>query len=344
MREPPEVSNESIEASIQASYDIVVTSLTFLPLGHDSSAWVYRAEAVGGAAYFLKLRRGAVCEPGLVVPRHLRDRGVAHVVAPLPTATGALWADLGEFVLILYPFIEARAGMDAGLTEDQWVAFGKAVKELHTTPLTPELRRLVGRETFAPKWGGATKSWEAASDLDERITAGSFAEPTERELAAFWRARSPEIRGLIARAEDLARRLRRAAPPPALCHADLHTGNVLVAVDDRLWIVDWDETVLAPKERDLMFVAGGGISRDLVGRREEELFFRGYGETAMDPLALAYYRHAWAVQDISDFGEQVFLRPELGTASKRAAAELFESLFDPGSIVALAHESAPAGG
>jgi Ser/Thr protein kinase RdoA (MazF antagonist) len=42
-----------------------------------------------------------------------------------------------------------------------------------------------------------------------------------------------------------------------LCHADLHTWNVLVDSVGDLWIADWDEAVLAPRERDLMFVVGG---------------------------------------------------------------------------------------
>jgi len=40
------------------------------------------------------------------------------------------------------------------------------------------------------------------------------------------------------------------------------------------------------------------LARPDIGPREEALFFRGYGATAIDPLALAYYRYAWAVGDI----------------------------------------------
>jgi spectinomycin phosphotransferase len=228
--------------------------------------------------------------------------------------------------------------MDVGLTEDQWAAFGEAVKRIHATPLEPDLVRLVGAAPFAPRWGGATRDWGDARDLADRVVAGSFAEPAARALAAFWRARAAEIRTLVDRAEDLGTRLARVARPPVLSHGDLHTGNVLLDGDGGLWVADWDETALAPKERDLMFVVGG-ISRDLVGPREEDLFFQGYGEAEIDPLALAYYRHAWAVQDIADFGEQVFSRPDLGAESKRAAAELFMSLFAPGQIVELAHEA-----
>ncbi len=143
---------------------------------------------------------------------------------------------------------------------------------------------------------------------------------------------------LLDRAEDLGRRLARAAPPFVLCHADIHTANVLLDADGRVWFVDWDEAVLAPRERDLMFVVGG-ISSTLVGPREEALFFRGYGATTVDPLSLAYYRYAWAVGDIGAFGEEVFFRPDLGPETKRAAADLFMGLFRPGEIVALAFAS-----
>ncbi len=273
-------------------------------------------------------------EPGLVVPSYLRDRGLSHVIAPLRTSLGALWTGLDGYALIVYPYIEGRTGMEVGLTEDQWVAFGTAVRQIHATPLAPDLTRLVGRESFKPRWGGALQDWEAVRRLDELVTTESFADPAQRELAVFWRVRSAQIRSLVGRAEDLARRLRRATLPPVLCHADLHTGNVLLDGQQHLWIVDWDETVLGAKERDLMFVVGG-ISSELVGPREEEWFFRGYGEVVINPLALAYYRHAWAVQDIADFGEQVFTRPDLGVETKRAAAELFTSLFEPGNIVDL---------
>ena len=51
--------------------------------------------------------------------------------------------------------------------------------------------------------------------------------------------------------------------PLVLCHADLHAWNVLLDTDRQLWLVDWDETILAPKERDLMFVVGG-IGNDVM--------------------------------------------------------------------------------
>ncbi|MDB5056881.1 MAG: aminoglycoside phosphotransferase [Chloroflexi bacterium] len=143
------------------------------------------------------------------------------------------------------------------------------------------------------------------------------------------------------RAEDLGRRLAGRALPFVLCHADIHIANVLLDAGGQVWIVDWDETMLAPKERDLMFVLGGGISRSWVGPRDEEVFLQGYGETAVDSQAIAYYRTAWAVSDIGEYGMQVVARPDLGAVSRRAALDTFKGLFQPGQIVVLAGEAAP---
>ena len=111
------------------------------------------------------------------------------------------------------------------------------------------------------------------------------------------------------RADRLGRQLAGEPFPRVLCHGDLHAWNVLVDADRHLWIVDWDEAVLAPRERDLFFVVGGGIGHGLVRPRDTDSFLRGYGEAGIDPRLLAYYRAAWAVQDIAAYGEEVLLCP-----------------------------------
>jgi len=93
--------------------------------------------------------------------------------------------------------------------------------------------------------------------------------------------------------------------------------------------------MLAPRERDLMFVIGG-IASSFVSPAQEKLFFVGYGSVAVDALALAFYRYAWATADIGAYGEQVFLREDLGPLDRREAVERFQGLFAPGGIVDIA--------
>jgi spectinomycin phosphotransferase len=331
MREPPvDLSDDTLAANLRTHYGLAVTTVTFLPLGHDSSAWVYRVQADDEASYFLKVRTSVTNAPSLLVPRYLQEHGVAHVLAPLPTATGALWAEVAGYALILYPFIAGTTGMAQGMTEAQWIAYGAILRQIHSMEITPGLAHPMRRETFVPAGAAMVR------EVDGHIGRRPCADPVGQHLSALWHERRHVIRTLVSRAEELGRQVARKAPPFVLCHADIHTDNVRVDAAGQIWIVDWDETVLAPKERDLMFVVGGGISRALVGRREEELFVQGYGATPLDPLALSYYRYAWAVSDIGEYGAQVVLRPDLGEVSRQAALAIFQSLFGPGEIVALA--------
>ena len=57
------------------------------------------------------------------------------------------------------------------------------------------------------------------------------------------------IERLVRRSEDLQRpdpgaRGDRLASRRVVCHADLHTNNVLVLADGGLAIIDWDEVML----------------------------------------------------------------------------------------------------
>jgi spectinomycin phosphotransferase len=258
------------------------------------------------------------------VARRLADDGLPHVVAPLPSKTGELTVEVGKLSLAVYPFIEGRTGVEAGLDERHWLALGKLARRLHATVFPPELSDRLAAETYRPA------ELDLVRKVDRAVSAGAAS-----EAATFWTGHRDEILALADRTEALGPQVEALSLPPVLCHADLHTWNVLIEADGGLWLVDWDEVILAPKERDLMFVVGG-IGAGLVEPHETEGFFEGYGDTSVDALALSYYRHAWAVQDVGLYGEQVFLTPTLGDEQRAHAARILRGLFDPGGIVQLA--------
>jgi len=330
MGEQAKLPNQALITTLRTHYGLSVSALTYLPIGADSESAVYRVEAADGALYFLKLRtRAGFSVKSLAVPRFLQDRGLSHILAPLSTLSGALWVDLGGYFLSLYPFIEGRTAVEAGLTEQDWHELGATLRQVHESPLPPDLRPVVPPESYVPSRRGVI------TELERLPAAGSFRDPIQRELAAFWQSRKDEIDLVVNRSDALAEQLRQASLPLVLCHADLHTWNVLVDAAAQFWLVDWDETVLAPKERDLMFVIGG-IGPGLVKPNETAFFLQGYGGPVIDPLALAYYRYAWAAQDIAAYAEEALLRDELRAETRRAALDGFKGLFEPGRIVSIA--------
>jgi spectinomycin phosphotransferase len=199
--------------------------------------------------------------------------------------------------------------------------------------LPPELMEIVPRETYVPSWRSVV------ADLEKVLSEPVLADPVQQEFAAFWKSRHEQIRTLMDRADALGRQIREASLPLVLCHADLHSRNVLLEGNDELWIIDWDETVLAPKERDLMFFVGG--IANLIEPHQTRFFLKGYGDAAIDPHALAYYRYARAVEDMGANAERILFTSDLTEESRRDALAGLMSLFEPGNIVELAFASDP---
>jgi spectinomycin phosphotransferase len=101
--------------------------------------------------------------------------------------------------------------------------------------------------------------------------------------------------------------------------------------------VDWDNPLLAPKERDLMFI-GGGIDQIWQSEREETIFYDGYGQTAINLSALAYYRYERIIEDLAVIGEQLLLSEE-GGADRERSYGWFTSNFEPGSTIEIAQKT-----
>lgn len=338
MLERPAISDDEICACIEDAYGIPVSDVAFLPIGYDATASVFRLTGPSGQDYFLKAKSVPVAPASLAVPHFLHQSGIDEIVAPLPSRSGALAVPFaGAFHAILYPFVEGRVGAQGGLSPAQWTQLGGVMGRVHADAPPPELRGQMRVEPFVPLKG------ERAWRLHREVVTAPPDDPISQALAVFWRGRAAEIEAILRRAEELGRLAQARNAPLVLCHADIHIHNVLVTPDGGLRVVDWDETILAPKERDLMFVVDGVAGGGGVRREEEEAFLRGYGPTEADPTILAFYRYEWVVQEIAEFGEQVFSRAE-GELTRQDGLRHFRALFAPGDVVsgAYAADRAPA--
>ena len=332
MLEKPDLPDERIIACLQDAYGVCVVQIAFLPLGADLNTAVYRVVDDDDTPYFLKLRSGIFDETSVALPKFLCDQGIAQIIAPLATESGSLWANVDAFKAILYPFVEGRNGYEADLSDRQWADLGKALKRIHIAILPPELIRRIQRETYAPQGREIVKTFLV------RIEDGTFGDPVAVELAAFLKSKHDEVFDLVRRAERLAQSLQAHPPEYILCHSDIHAGNILINRDGSLYIVDWDNPITAPKERDLMAVGGGLMGNWRPAQEEETLFYQGYGEAQTDPRALAYYRYERIIQDIAVYCEQLFLTPEGGEDRAQALRYLMSS-FLPNNTIEIAYRS-----
>jgi len=330
MLEKPDLPDERLIACLRDEYGLPISDIAFLPLGNDVNTAVYRV-ADDATPYFLKLRRGAFDEATVALPRLLSDRGIVQIIAPIATRAGQLWTRVDAFTVTLSPFVVGHNGFTVALSDRHWVDLGVALKGIHTAVVPQALSQHIPHETYSPYWRESVRAFQM------RAEDTAFDDPVAAQLAAFLRARRGEIVDLVWRAERLGNALRERSLEHVLCHADIHAGNVLIGANDALYIVDWDTLIFAPKEHDLMFV-GAGIGGVWNSPREEALFYRGYGQTAIDPMALAYYRYERIVQDIAAYCEALLLTDEGGADRAQGLRYLVDS-FLPGNEVEIADRS-----
>jgi len=327
----PDIADEVIISRLQEEYNLHVATLTFLPIGADLRTAVYRVLAEDGTIYFMKLRR-KFNDVIVRVPLFLKENGVQEIIVPYEAKSGQHWADFGEHKIILYPFIEGKDGFERELTDQHRRALGAALRKIHTASIPTELTESIRKETFSTEWRDDMKSYQA--QVEKKI----FTEPTAAKLVEFMKSKRSEITRLIERAEELALELQSKPEELVLCHTDLHGGNILISnTGDLLYIVDWDDPILAHKERDLMFI-GGGIDEIWKSEREEAMFYEGYGKTDINLSALAYYRYERVIEDLVVICEQILLTDE-GGADRERSYGWFTSNFQPGNTIEIADKT-----
>jgi spectinomycin phosphotransferase len=333
MLEKPDIQDETIIACLQADFELRIRQLAFLPLGGDLCSAVYRALAQDETVYFVKLRCSDFDEVSVALPKYLSDLGIAQIIPPLVSKTGRLWAGLASYHLILYPFIDGINGFEQELTEAQWAEFAAALQRIHATRLPPALSQKIPRESYSAEWRDRCR--EAIQRLDHE----TFTDPVTAGLADYLLPRRETVLDLLARAEQLARTLAANPPELVLCHSDIHPGNLFLETHGALYIVDWDYPMLAPKERDLMFIGGGQGYMNTTAQQEETLFYQNYDPSSIHPVAMAYYRCERNLVDLSVETSRIF--SSTGSDADRAfSLQVITWLFLPGGSVEMAYKSA----
>ncbi|MFC4807688.1 phosphotransferase enzyme family protein [Paenibacillus sp. GCM10023250] len=311
MRNSLEITEERLRTCLMEHYDVTAATIVFLPLGLDYSSAVYHVVSPQGAAYLLKLTSKPVYEPQYRIPRFLHDQGIAEVVAPLSTKRGSLWTRLADWTVAVYPYIDGDSSFD-GMSAGQWKQVGTIFARIHRIGLPPQGLGPIRRESF----DSAVYVWWIRT-LEDQLARWEGGSEPERALHASWVEHRLAIHAKLDGLIELAASLRERAIPLVICHADLHPANVIRDQAGHAFIIDWDDVMLAPKERDFIFA----------GPPHDQDFFQGYGAVEVDETVLAYYRAERVLQDLIACARNVWLQDDLGEDAKADAVELFQRIM-----------------
>ena len=291
------------------------------------NASVYKAQGLDQKSYFVKLKGGQNHDVGVAILDLLHKEGIQQIIAPIKTFQGRSTQHVDEYTLIVYPYIENQNGFSQILTDDQWIILGKVLRKVHEFKMPATIQDQIRREDYSPKWRDIVRS------LYDHIETRPNRDHWAKKLTMFMKEHKNEIDRLLAGAQLLGQKLQQESAEFVLCHADIHGGNVLISENGCIYIVDWDQPVMAPKERDLMFI-GGGVANVWNNPHEEEFFYKGYGKPEINMPILAYYRKERIVEDIAEYAQEF-----LFTAAEEDKSEMYQhfiAMFEPRGVVDIA--------
>jgi spectinomycin phosphotransferase len=178
------------------------------------------------------------------------------VSAPIASGNGAVLRRIdSRHAVRAEPFIEGAAG-DSGEFEyaDDRRRMGVLIGRLHAASRHVPAG-LPAPEDFSIPARGTLE--EAVAGLDRPWNTGPYGEPA-RELL---RARVDGVRQRLHSYDELVRSIRDSSEPWVLTHGEPHRANVMRVTAGGLRLVDWDATMVGPRERDLWIV----LDRDRTG-------------------------------------------------------------------------------
>jgi spectinomycin phosphotransferase len=322
-REQPGISEEGLRGCLQEQYDLILSTLEFLPRGLDYYAGVYRAVSEQGTLYLLKVTTRSLYGPGFLVPAYLNNQGITSVVAPVPTRSGAFWTKLMDWTVIVYPFIDGDTSL-TGMVDEQWKEVGRIFKDIHRLRIPTQGFESLRKETFDPT---EYTRWIRAFETQQLHSRHGGSDP-ERALLTSWVAYQSTIHKVVTSLEKLAEALQSRLFPYVICHADLHPANLIRDRAGHVFVIDWDEVMLAPKERDFIFVRSP----------QADGFWEGYGQSELDWMALAYFLWERVVQDLIVNAQDVCFRDDLAEETKADIAQMFDdTLAEDNSIINAAY-------
>lgn len=332
MQQP--LANTRIIECLKTDYGINVSTLTFLPLGADMNSSVYKAEAQDQSSYFVKLKLGHTHDISITILELLHKHNIQQIIPPITTKYDQPTQRVDDFTLIVYPFVEGENGFSRTLTDEQWLMLGRALRQVHEIEVPILIQRQLRRENYSPKWREIVRS---LYNQNSQINATPIGDEIALKLSAFMKINKASIQRLVDHAEELAQKIKNESPKFVLCHSDIHGGNVLIENNNTIYIVDWDEPIMAPKERDLMFI-GGGVGNVWNKPSEVKLFYQGYGKTEINITMLAYYRHERIVEDIALYAQQLLFTLS-GGEDRYEMYKHFISMFEPNGVVDIAFKT-----
>jgi spectinomycin phosphotransferase len=302
LTEPDDLDPSQLRAVLERHWRLRGAELVYLPVGFGSHHW--RAVDSRGMGRFVTvddLKASFQGDPHTDAVFDALDRAyrtaswlhreaaVEFVVAPLRDDDGIVIRRLSDryAVTVSHFVVGEPSAWGPYESADGRRAMGRVLGRLHaaTEYVPADLPR---RDDLAVPARAALL--EALEDLDRPWDTGPYAEPVRRLL----QANAGDLERLLQEYDDLAAQIRESSESWVVTHGEPHRASVIRDPQGGVRLVDWDTTLVAPRERDLRHVP----DEDLTGWDD---YVAAAGGATLSRQAIELYSRWWDLADVTTF-------------------------------------------
>jgi thiamine kinase-like enzyme len=336
------MKEEKFIRAIQQGYGIEITHPEFLLRGFGGDC--YRAETRpsislrtgSGISYFLKLhdpvnnQMMAASSRDFYLPlmHQLHAKEILpHIPHPLPTLDGALSLRIGANELVITNFIAGELVGFGALPEPILAQLAELVGILHASKAQLEFEHPFIEQFDVVFEQSLLKSFDTLAALD------ASASPGQQLLRDIILPQQAPIVAHLEQLKELQAVVRSTYAkgvdnPMVVCHTDLHGGNLMTDGEGNLYILDWENAMIAPLEHDMIFFAG------------ETGFFetfwpnytRHFRSASLDLELLRFYFYRRGLEDVADFILRILRRANSPERDQQEIQWMRECLIGLGEI------------
>jgi spectinomycin phosphotransferase len=217
--------------------------------------------------------------------------GIVNIAHPIPTSHGQMRVHIRDFQIALFDWISGRTAEEHKLTDTQLERLGELLAKIHQSKtITGEYPV---RENFAiPFKNRFLAIFDSMSKIPDKSTK------YRTRLKLFLETHRQKFMRELETLEKLQRKVKAMRLEFVNCHGEPSPGNILSSNDGEIHLLDWDEPIFAPKEKDLLFF------KDNV-----EPVMKGYSAFSRDAVidrdVLEFYGHMWNLGEIAYYGSKI---------------------------------------
>lgn len=292
MLTPLEINQEELLHKLNSKYDIGATDIDFVPKGEAS--WVYIVRKHKNNQWLLKVHKAKNLSSTRF--RILHDlytkAGIENITHPIPNKENSLEFKLKGYPTALFNYIEGKTAIEQPLTEKHYEKLGELLGQIHRAKKV--INYAVKEDFNVPK--------EEFLSVIDYLENSRTASTTQQEAINLLKPIQSRLLRQLENLKKLEATLQNSPPDFVLCHGEPSPGNIMVTPNNKVYLIDWDEPIMAPKEKDLLF-----FDKTLTP------LLRGYAKYSNDrrinKTAVDFYKHAWNIAEIADWGNRLFLNP-----------------------------------